>query len=96
MIFFEDVHNYYEKLVAEEIGRQQLYQVYDNNTLADICCAALSQLPPRYIRSDVDMAFYLSSDDASMMQDKVAAAIEVARGLISRRGTDAEYRQTPR
>ena len=96
MALFDDVHNYYEKLVTEEIIRQQLHHVYDNGTVADLCCTALNQLPPRYIRSDVDMAFYLSINEAEQMQGKAAAAIEVARSLIAKRGSDAEYRQTPR
>ncbi|MEO2266651.1 late competence development ComFB family protein [Pseudoalteromonas pernae] len=96
MSFYDDVHNYYEKLVTEEVIRQQLHQMYDSNLLADLCCTALNQLPPRYIRSDVDMAFYLSINEAEQMQNRAAAAIEVARSLISQRGTDAEYRQTPR
>ncbi|WP_105190829.1 late competence development ComFB family protein [Pseudoalteromonas sp. T1lg48] len=96
MKLHDDVHNYYEKLVVEEIAQQQLQHHYDEDTLADLSCTVLNQLPSRYIRSDVDMLFYLSSEEAAHMRLQVQAAIQVARGLIAKRGTHGEFRQAPR
>lgn len=87
MKLHEDIHNYYEKLVLEELQEQKLYTLYDNDTLADFCCTVLNQLPCRYIRYEVDMAFYLPESERSEMVVKVKAAIEVAKELVAKRGT---------
>ncbi|MCG7545143.1 late competence development ComFB family protein [Pseudoalteromonas sp. MM17-2] len=96
MKLHDDVHNYYEKLVLEEIDHQQLQHMYDSDTLADLCCTVLNQLPPRYIRFDVDMAFYLSTAEAEQMQEKVEAAVKVALSLIAKRGSHAQTREQSR
>lgn len=72
----DDVHNYYEHLVLDRIGELGLQQTKDADYLADLCCMALNQVPPKYIRYEVDMAFFLSSDERVKMQKKVAAAID--------------------
>lgn len=92
MKLHDDVHNYYEKMMLEELEKQQLHQVYDEDVMADFCCTVLNQLPARYIRFDVDMAFYLSSTERLEMQQRIVDAIEVARALIAKRGTSSETR----
>ncbi|WP_105200848.1 MULTISPECIES: late competence development ComFB family protein [unclassified Pseudoalteromonas] len=96
MKLHDDVHNYYERLLVEEMALQQLQQHYDEDTLADLSCTVLNQLPSRYIRSDVNMLVYLSAEEAAHMQLQVQAAIKLARGLIAKRGTHGEFRQAPR
>lgn len=71
-----DIHNYYEHLVVEYIIEKDLKAIHDKDFLADVSCLALNQLPPRYIRHDVDMAFYLTSSKRTEMTDEVAAAME--------------------
>ncbi len=82
----EEVHNYYEKMVLEEAQKQGLDNKYDPDTLADFCCTVLNQLPPRYIRFNVDMEFYLSPKERSQMEDRVRLAIDTAMELIAKRG----------
>ena len=53
----DDIHNYYEHLVLERITQLGLDQTKSTDYLADLCCLALNQVPPRYIRYEVDMAF---------------------------------------
>lgn len=34
----------------------------DSDYLSDVACVALNRLPARYIRHEVDMAFYMTQD----------------------------------
>jgi hypothetical protein len=54
--------------------------------LADVACVALNRLPPRYIRHDVDMAFYLSPHEYSDIENKVTDAINAGILLVEKRG----------
>jgi hypothetical protein len=70
----EDVHNYYEKLVVDYFTELKLEQRYDAEFMADLTCIVLNQLPPRYIRHEVDMSFYLPASERFEMESKVKAA----------------------
>lgn len=86
IISVEEFHNYYEQMVREEIGRQLGEQQLDADTLADIACVALNHLPPRYIRYDVDMSFYLSPKEREEMEQKVASAVRDGAAFVLERG----------
>jgi len=75
-IELDSVHNYYERMVVSLLYRQLGDE--DMNFLADVACVALNHLPPRYIRHDVDMSFYLSPHESQEMENKVAEAIKHA------------------
>ncbi|MAD17292.1 MAG: competence protein ComFB [Alteromonadaceae bacterium] len=76
----DDIHNYYEHLVLEHIAELKLPLASDEDYIADLCCLALNQLPPRYIRYEVDMSFYLAQSERQQMemntQDAVNKAIQ--------------------
>ncbi|MCC2616671.1 late competence development ComFB family protein [Aestuariibacter halophilus] len=74
----DDIHNYYEHLVLERIEQLGLNQSKDANYLADLCCLALNQVPPRYIRYEVDMAFYLPQNERQQMEMNVVNAVRKA------------------
>lgn len=80
------VHNYYEHMVLEEIQHKLPDRRQEADLLADIACVALNHLPPRYIRHDVDMAFYLSPRDRIEMEQKVANAVQQAIIFVEQRG----------
>jgi len=84
------VHNYYEHMVLEEIRQKLPDRRHEADLLADIACVALNHLPPRYIRHDVDMAFYLSPRDRIEMEEKVANAVQQAMIFVEQRGNRAE------
>ncbi|MFY8349083.1 late competence development ComFB family protein [Pseudoalteromonas sp. SSM20] len=90
MKLHDDIHNYYEKLLIDEIERQKIEDDYDNDTLADFCCTALNQLPARYIRFEVDMAFYSSQSERLEMEQRVRDAIAFAKAAVAKRGTTDE------
>lgn len=81
----DDIHNFYEKLVLEEIEKRKLNGRYNDDVMADFCCTVLNQLPPRYIRYDVDMAFYLTQTDRLDMQQRVELAINFAIDQIAKK-----------
>ena len=85
MRLHEDIHNYYEKIVLEEIIKRKLNEQYSEDVMADFCCTVLNQLPPRYIRYDVDMAFYLPQTERLHMEERVQTAINVAISQISKK-----------
>ena len=80
----DDIHNFYEKIVLEEIEKRKLNERYNDDVMADFCCTVLNQLPPRYIRYDVDMAFYLTQTDRLDMQQRVELAINFAIDQIAK------------
>lgn len=71
----DDIHNYYEKLVLDHFDELQIADNYDNNFIADLTCIVLNQLPNRYIRHEVDMAFYLPASERFEMESKVKIAV---------------------
>jgi hypothetical protein len=79
----DSIHNYYEGLVFEEIRNQVAENFSQTDYIADVACVALNNLPPRYIRHDVDMAFYLSPMDRKEMLDKVNLAVKNAINTVN-------------
>lgn len=75
----EFVHNYYEKLVLQEVLQQSIrVQAGDREFMADVACVALNRLPPRYIRHDVDMTFFMSPQDMQETEQKITDAVAMA------------------
>ncbi len=80
------IHNYYERLVLEEIFEQSTrVQEGDRDFLADVACVALNRMPPRYIRHDVDMTFFMSPQDIQEIRNKVVHAVTDAINYVESR-----------
>ncbi len=84
---FSSLHNYYEHLVFEYICEHKVaeYPGRDDEFFQDVACYALTRLPARYIRHDIDMAFYLAPGERSAMLEKVADAVDGAAAFIDAR-----------
>ncbi len=80
-----DIHNYYEKLVIDYINHNKLDELYSEEFLADMCCIVLNQLPSKYIRHEVDMAFYLPQAERYEMEMQVREAIGRALEFMNSR-----------
>ncbi len=79
----DNFHNYYERLVIEEIKRTLgSPKKYNQDYFADIACVALNHLPPRYVCHAVDMLFYLSPVERKEIEDKVSKAVKDAIQFI--------------
>lgn len=70
------IHNYYESLVGEYLINDALQgEEYNQDFLEDVACLALNHLPARYVRHDVDMAFFLTTREREKMQQQVIEAV---------------------
>ncbi|PJC23255.1 MAG: hypothetical protein CO065_00095 [Comamonadaceae bacterium CG_4_9_14_0_8_um_filter_57_21] len=86
IINFEQVHNYYERLVFEEVARMSnTYAHYSADMLADVACVALNRLPARYVRHDVDMMFYLTEHERHAIEESLSEALAFAFSMVGER-----------
>lgn len=88
------IQNYYERLVTEEIRnriKEENSQV-DSDYITDVACVALNRLPARYIRHEVDMAFYMTQDEFINTNNEVVDAVKAAFEYVanSRRQSNDE------
>jgi hypothetical protein len=88
------VHNYYERLVTESIISKEPRAQKDFDFLSDVSCVALNHLPPRYIRHDVDMTFYLSPIELEEIHKKVEGAVNHAIEFVLSREQDKKEDST--
>lgn len=84
---FSSLHNFYDHLVFEFICDDLVehYQDCDEEFFQDVACYALTRLPARYIRHDIDMAFYLAPGERAEMLKSVADAVNDAAEFIYQR-----------
>jgi hypothetical protein len=89
MVFnFEQVHNYYERLVFEEVARRSAdHPNFTTDMLGDVACVALNRLPARYVRHDVDMMFYLTEQERSAIEQSLDEVLKFAFGFVLNRAT---------
>lgn len=85
-INFEQVHNYYERVVFEAVANLAgSYPSYSADMLADVACVALNRLPARYVRHDVDMMFYLTEPERRAIDDGLQDALGFAFNFVGER-----------
>ena len=82
----EQLHNYFENLVIEALRARAIN--LDEDTFVDVACVALNELPAKYIRHDVDMAYFTEPSEMAIIRSRVERAIDLALGrVLSKRGT---------
>ena len=84
MSFDSQISNFYEKLVVDEIARREDLQRMPEDEMIDMACVALNQLPARYYRYSVDMAFYLPASENLRMEKEVSEAVDYAIGFVAK------------
>jgi hypothetical protein len=85
---FTSIRNYNERSVYEAVlGMTARFPGIAGNAelLADVACVALNRLQPRYIRHEVDFAFYLSERERQDGERQVNDAVEYAFGFVQAR-----------
>lgn len=83
---FEQVHNYYERLVFEEVARRaDSFPEFNNDMLGDVACVALNRLPARYVRHDVDLMFYLTEQERHTIETALDDVLKFAFGFVNER-----------
>lgn len=81
---FEQVHNYYERLVFEAVvQRAAEYPGFTNDMLLDVACVALNRMPARYVRHDVDLVFYLTEQERASIELLLGAALDYAFAMVA-------------
>ena len=91
MVFnFEQVHNYYERLIFEEVARRsEQHQDFTPDMLGDVACVALNRLPARYVRHDVDLMFYLTEQERHAIELSLEEVLQFAFGFVLERSAKA-------
>ena len=85
---FTSIRNHHEQAVFRAVldamprfpalaGRSDL--------LADVACVALNRLQPRYIRHEVDYAFYLTERERAEQERAVAESVDFAFEFVQAR-----------
>ena len=87
---FESLRNYYERQVFESVlAHAATYPLLNEEQLPDVACVALNRLPPRYIRHEVDLAFYLTEkerqDNERLVDESVRYAFEFVQARYAMR-----------
>ena len=83
---FDNIHNYFEKLVCDviqdKLNKNELDD--DEDFLGDVACVALNQLPSRYVRHNVDMIFYMTIEEREQNQIVVEDAVDMATDYVNK------------
>lgn len=84
-MILDNILNYYEKLVFDEILRYQEREgvSHEEHVLEDVACVALNDLPARYVRHSVDIMFYLTGTERETMAEMVTQAVKEAFVLVT-------------
>jgi len=85
-MILDNIHNHYEKLVFDETLAHQAKtgKSLDEGMLEDVVCVALNNLPARYVRHSVDIAFYLTLPEREKMDKLVRNAVKDAFKLVNK------------
>ncbi len=86
MSSIEQIHNYHERLVLDEVVRRARDMPgITADMVADMACVALNKLPARYVRHDVDLVFYLTETERHHSDETMHKAIDEAMVLVAER-----------
>lgn len=82
---FSELHNYYEPIVYQYVSEVYVPEqgLTDEETIKDITCLALNLLPARYVRHDVDMAFFLTTHERDHIHANIVDAVAEAHQRIA-------------
>ena len=85
---FATVRNHQERAVYAAVQAQAVQYpglAHNPELLADVACVALNRLPPRYIRHEVDFAFYLSDRERIEGEMQLQKTVDQAFGFVQAR-----------
>jgi hypothetical protein len=83
---FEQVHNYYERLIFEGVARMaENRSNFTSDMLSDVACVALNRLPARYVRHDADMMFYLTQPERQAIESSLDEVLHFAFKFVQER-----------
>lgn len=83
---FSSIRNYHERIVIERVRAESArYPGVHEDLLPDVACVALNRLLPRYIRHEVDLAFYLTEKERADNERDVNESVEFAFQFVQAR-----------
>jgi hypothetical protein len=85
---FTSVHNMHEQPVFQAVTQAaERYPALAGSAelLADVACVALNRVAARYIRHDVDLAFFLTEKERVENQRAIDEAVEQAFAFVQAR-----------
>jgi Late competence development protein ComFB len=83
---FESLRNYYERQVIDQVIKLAAsYPMMTEENHPDVACVALNRLPPRYIRHEVDLAFYLTEKERHNNERQISEAVKYAYEFVQAR-----------
>lgn len=83
---FSSLRNYFERQVFEAVVEAARdYPVLTEDQLPDVACVALNHLPTRYIRHEVDLAFYLTEKERADNEVAIVDAVRYAFEFVQAR-----------
>lgn len=92
---FSSVHNIHESSIFEAVAlaAPRFPGIAGNaDLLADVACVALNRMPPRYIRHDVDLAFFLTERERAENERAIMESVEHAFSFVQARHAMAARR----
>ena len=92
---FTSVHNIHEQAVYDAVTKaapQHPGLANHPDLLADVACVALNRVTARYIRHDVDMAFFLTEKERAETDRAIHDAVDNAFGFVQARHAMAARR----
>lgn len=85
MSITDQIHNYYEHKVVEALNQIAVPKGYEGDQLVDLACIALNNLPTRYFRHEVDIAFYMSAHEHEDIDIRTKQAVNDAIKILDER-----------
>ncbi len=85
---YTSIRNHHERSVCEavtECAGDFPGLAHDPELLADVACVALNRLQPRYIRHEVDYAFYQTDRERAAAEKALTDSVEFAFGFVQAR-----------
>ena len=87
-IDFSSIHNRHEQRVYDQVLKAAARYpavAKDPELIVDAACLALNSLKPHYIRSAVDLTFYLSDAERTRDDTAIDAAVDAALRYLQSR-----------
>jgi len=83
---FESIQNHFEQPVLNAVrAGAARYPMLTGELLADVACVALNRLPPRYIRHQVDLSFYMGEKERADSERAIDEAVQHAFEFVQAR-----------
>lgn len=84
---FSLIRNFYEQHVFDRVSRGMAHhpEIKGAEALLDVACIALNRLPPKYIRYDADLFFYMTPKERTEIEAALDEAVQAAVEFVARR-----------